>query len=188
MFAVVISAAIVSGCGSAARNASASFSPPLTDASSCQAWESASTSVQDAYAAQLAPEVDPPSAGTGAADRDAYAFGYIGGRCHRDAEDSDAATIPLASALGLRPLTATSTCQTFEIASWSVQTAYASQVASQLKDPSTADGDAAAYGAILGSCHRESVHGGGANITLAAALGLSTSEAPPQAGATETPP
>jgi hypothetical protein len=120
LLAVVISATIVSGCGSAAPITTVSSSPPLTDASTCQAWETASTPLKEAYAAQLAPDVGSPYAGTGTAARDAYAFGYIGGRCHREADHRDASTITLATALGLQPLTATSTCHAFETASWSV--------------------------------------------------------------------
>lgn len=188
---VVIAATIISGCGSAGPGTAVSSSPPLTDASTCQAFETASTSLQDAYAAQIAPQVDPPSAGTGAAVRDAYAFGYIGGRCHREAKDGDGATITLTTALGLQPLTSTSTCREFEMASWSVQNAYAAQVAPDVDPPSAGTGaevrDAYAFGYIGGHCHRDAEHGdAAAATTLAVALGLSATETGAQAGATET--
>src|SRR5580704_12680925 len=94
---VGITALLASGCSSATKSSSAAV--PLTSASTCQAWARASIVQRQEYAMIVQTLIAVPAAFAHGSQPAAYAYGYVGGRCHRAEQAGKAATTSLSSVL-----------------------------------------------------------------------------------------
>jgi hypothetical protein len=94
---VVLVALLAGGCSSAAPSTLAGAQ--LTGSSTCQAWASASVVQRQQYATNVQSVIAVPAGIAHGAQAAAYAYGYVGGRCHRAEQAGQAATTSLSSVL-----------------------------------------------------------------------------------------
>ncbi len=95
--ALVLVALLASGCSSATK--SSSVAEPLIGSSTCQAWARASVAQRQQYATTVQSVIAVPAAFAHGSQAGAYAYGYVGGRCHRAEQAGQAATTSLSSVL-----------------------------------------------------------------------------------------
>ena len=96
---LVVAALVVTGCASTAKPAGGGMA--LTNSSTCSDWAGASATHREQYVATVQTELPVPAAFSHGSDAAAYAYGYVGGHCHRAEMTGSAGRTTLAVALGL---------------------------------------------------------------------------------------
>jgi hypothetical protein len=96
---LVVAALVVTGCASTAKPADGGMA--LTDSSTCSDWAGASVAHREHYVATVQTEIPVPAAFSHDSDAVAYAYGYVGGHCHRAEMTESAGQTTLTAALGL---------------------------------------------------------------------------------------
>ena len=100
-------AVLAMGCGSVTKSASTNKS--LTGSSTCQEWAQTSNAQREQFATSEESAIQIPATYSHGSEAAAYAFGYLGGHCHRAEQAGHAATTTLAAVLGVAPSTAQTT-------------------------------------------------------------------------------